>query len=144
MLPRRTVNRRTPASARSLLGTTAGMQEVRPQECGRYEPRDGRGRPRRERAVEDEGLGFTAVYPHPGPLDSGSGLRPTSSIPAVVPEGEGEKQCAPFGGRISKVLSLAVLASAGSSSIDILAMPVSDVSAHSGTWPIPFPHFRRG
>ena len=27
--------------------------------------------------------------PHPNPLDSGSELRSTSSIPGVVPEGEG-------------------------------------------------------
>ena len=45
---------------------------------------------------------FTAVCPHPDPLDSGSKLRSTSSIHGVVPQGEGEKQYALFGGRISK------------------------------------------
>ena len=37
--------------------------------------------------------------PHPGPLDSGSQLRSTSSIPGVVPQGEGEKRNALFGDR---------------------------------------------
>ena len=31
------------------------------------------------------------INPHPNPLDSGSELRSTSSLPGVVPEGEGKK-----------------------------------------------------
>ena len=42
-----------------------------------------------ERRVRDSGVSEIAVPSSPALLDSGSGLRPTSSIPGVVPEGEG-------------------------------------------------------
>jgi len=47
---------------------------------------------------QDEGV-LQLFSPHPRPLDSGSELRSTSSIPGVVPEGEGKKHCALLAGR---------------------------------------------
>ena len=53
--------------------------------------------------------GFALPGPHPGPLDSGSKLRSTSSIHGVVPQGEGEKRHALFCDRISNWMT-AILA----------------------------------
>ena len=60
------------------------------------------GRATQEAKAEDEGRCY-AAGPHPDPLDSGSQLRSTSSIPGVVPQGEGEKRHTLFGDRVSNM-----------------------------------------